>query len=134
MLITNRDVQFSLQDQVMAGWWVKVTFKPMDKILRCYHSNETSSAVLSHGTIHLVCSSNFWVCGWNPIMLLFKGNLFDRTFAPYCLFFRIIKKLKYYFFIIRSASFNFDYANKKIIFYKRHCCAWPFLGYMYNVQ
>ena len=25
----------------------------------CYHSNETSSAVLSHGTIYLVCSSNF---------------------------------------------------------------------------
>ena len=49
----------------------------------------------------------------NPIMLPFKGNLFDRTFAPYYLFFRIIKKLKYYFFIIRSASFNFDSANKK---------------------
>ena len=37
----------------------------MDEILRCDHSNETSSAVLSHGTIYLVCSSNFWVCGWN---------------------------------------------------------------------
>ena len=31
----------------------------MDEIPRCYHSNETSSAVLSHGTICLVCSSNF---------------------------------------------------------------------------
>ena len=31
----------------------------MDEILWCYHSNETSSAVLSRGTIYLVCSSNF---------------------------------------------------------------------------
>ena len=28
-------------------------------ILWCYHSNETSSALLSHGTIYLVCGSNF---------------------------------------------------------------------------
>ena len=31
----------------------------MDEIPWCAHSNETSSAVLSHGTIYLVCSSNF---------------------------------------------------------------------------
>ena len=31
----------------------------MDEILWCYHSNETSSAVLSHGTICLVCSLKF---------------------------------------------------------------------------
>ena len=31
----------------------------MDEILWCYHSNETSSAVISHGTIYLVCSSTF---------------------------------------------------------------------------
>ena len=35
------------------------TFKSVDEILWCDHSNETSSAVLSHGTIYLVCSSNF---------------------------------------------------------------------------
>ena len=29
----------------------------------CDHSNDTSSAVLSHGTICLVCSSNSRVCG-----------------------------------------------------------------------
>ena len=29
------------------------------QILRCGHSNKTSSAVLSHGTIYFVCSSNF---------------------------------------------------------------------------
>ena len=38
----------------------------MHEILRCYHSNETSSAVLSRGTMYLVSSSNFRVCAWNP--------------------------------------------------------------------
>ena len=33
----------------------------VDEILWCYHSDETSSAVLSHGTIYLVCSSIFHV-------------------------------------------------------------------------
>ena len=47
----------------------------MDEILWCDHSNETSSAVLSHGTICLVCSSNFWVCGWNRMVLPFKWDL-----------------------------------------------------------
>ena len=36
-----------------------LTFESVDEILWCYHSNETSSAVLSHGTFYLVCSSNF---------------------------------------------------------------------------
>ena len=38
---------------------VVLTFEFVDEILWCDHSNETSSAVLSHGTIYLVCSSNF---------------------------------------------------------------------------
>ena len=37
--------------------YVVLTFESVDEILWCYHSNETSSAVLSHGTIYLVCSS-----------------------------------------------------------------------------
>ena len=40
---------------------VVLTFESVDEILWCYHSNETSSAVLLHGTIYLVCSSTFWV-------------------------------------------------------------------------
>ena len=36
-----------------------ITFESVDEILWCYHLDETSSAVLSHGTIYLVCSSNF---------------------------------------------------------------------------
>ena len=39
--------------------FVVLTFECVDEILWCYHSNETSSAVLLHGTIYLVCSSNF---------------------------------------------------------------------------
>ena len=39
--------------------YVVLTFESVDEILLCYHSNEISLAVLSHGTIYLVCSSNF---------------------------------------------------------------------------
>ena len=42
------------------------------KILWSDHSNKTSSAVLSHGTIHLVCSSNFVVWEYNPVDLPVK--------------------------------------------------------------
>ena len=45
----------------------------------CGHSNETSSTVLSHRTTCLESSSNFWVCGWNPMVLPFKSNLFSST-------------------------------------------------------
>ena len=39
--------------------YVVLTFESVDEILWCYHSNETSSALLSPGTIYLVCGSNF---------------------------------------------------------------------------
>ena len=38
-------------------YYVVLNFESVDEILWCYHLNETSSAVLSHGTIYLVCSS-----------------------------------------------------------------------------
>ena len=44
---------------VLFFWYVVVTFESVDEILWCDHSNETSSVVLSHGTICFVCSSNF---------------------------------------------------------------------------
>ena len=44
---------------VLFIWYVVLTFESVDEILWCYHSNETSSAVISHGTIYLVCSSTF---------------------------------------------------------------------------
>ena len=40
-------------------WYLVLTFESVDEILWCFHSNETSLVVLSHGTIYLVCSSNF---------------------------------------------------------------------------
>ena len=39
--------------------YVVLTFESVDEILWCYLSNETSSAVLSLGTIYSVCGSNF---------------------------------------------------------------------------
>ena len=43
--------------------YVVLTFESIVEILWCDHSNETSSAVFSHGTICFVCSSNFLVSG-----------------------------------------------------------------------
>ena len=65
-----------------------LTFESVDEILWCYHSNETSSAILSHGTIYLVCSSNFWVYGSNPMVLPFKWKLFCSNFTWYYWLFR----------------------------------------------
>ena len=39
--------------------YIVPTVESVDEILWCDHSNETSSAVLSHGTIRFACSSNF---------------------------------------------------------------------------
>ena len=41
----------------------RLTLKSVDKILCCHQWHETSSAVLSHGTIYLGCSSNVLICG-----------------------------------------------------------------------
>ena len=67
----------------------------MDEILWCYHSNETSSAVLSHGTIYLVCCSNFWVYGSNPAECPFKWNLFSSTFTRYYYCLPVLNKTKF---------------------------------------
>ena len=70
---------------------VTITFESVDEILWCDHSNETSSAVLSHGTIYLVCSSNFWVCGRNSMMWPFKWNLSACTLTWCYLFVKILE-------------------------------------------
>ena len=56
--------------------YVVLTIGSVDEILWCYHSNETSSAVLSHYAI--VRSSNFWICGCNPVGWPFKWNVFFK--------------------------------------------------------
>ena len=43
---------------VLFMYYVVLTYESVNEILWCYHSNETYSAILSHGTIYLVCSSN----------------------------------------------------------------------------
>ena len=67
------------QESIMATCLIALTFESVHEILWCGPSNDTSSAVLSHGTIYLVCSSNFWICGWNPMVWPFKWNLFSST-------------------------------------------------------
>ena len=57
---------------VLFIYYVVLTLESVDEILWCYHSNETSLAVLSHGAIYLLCSSNLLVCGRNPMVLPFK--------------------------------------------------------------
>ena len=42
----------SFPESVMETLKVALTFESVDEILWCDHSNETSSAVLSHGTIY----------------------------------------------------------------------------------
>ena len=57
--------------------YVVLTFESVDETLWCYHSNETSSTVLSHGTICFVlCSSNVFVRWWNPIIIIIIIPLF----------------------------------------------------------
>ena len=57
------------------------------KILKCYHSNESYWAVLSCGTVYCAVQdgSTFWVCGWNPKVWPFKWKLLSSTFLWYCL-------------------------------------------------
>ena len=67
---------------------VVVTFQSVDEILCCDHSNESYSwAVLSSGTVYYSVQggSNFWVCGWNPMVWPFKWKLLSSTFLGYCL-------------------------------------------------
>ena len=45
-------------DMVLFVLNVVLTLESVDEILLCDHSNETSSAVLSHGTICFECGSN----------------------------------------------------------------------------
>ena len=70
--------------KVLFIYLVLLTFESVDETQWCDHSNETSWAVLSQGTIYLLCSSNFRICGRNPVVwpLLFRRNFFNGTFTP----------------------------------------------------
>ena len=75
---------------VLSIEYVVLTFESLDEILWCKHSNETSSAVLSHGTIYLECNSNFLFGAWNPSVWPFKWNLLSSTFTWFHLFFSML--------------------------------------------
>ena len=63
------------------------TFESVDEILKCDHSNESYWAVLSCGAVYYAVQggSNFWICGWNPKVWLFKWRLLNSTFLWCCL-------------------------------------------------
>ena len=75
---------------------VVLTLESVDQILWCDHSNETSSAVFSHGTIYLVCSSNFlslWMKSYGvtiqmkPLPQYFHMVLFNNLVYAVILYF-----------------------------------------------
>ena len=47
------DITLSLLESVMETFKVVLNFGSVDEFLWCDHSNESSSAVLSHGTIYI---------------------------------------------------------------------------------
>ena len=49
---------------------VRLPFESVNKVLWCDQANESYWAVLSCCTV----ASNFWVCGWNPMMWPFKWS------------------------------------------------------------
>ena len=66
-------------ERTMESFEAVLTFESVDEMRWCHHSNETSSAVLSHGTIYLVCSSNF--CDHSN-----EGSLLGSALTLYYLF------------------------------------------------
>ena len=84
----------------------------MDEIQWCYHSNETSLVVLSHGAIYLVCNSNFWIYGWNTMVLPFKWNFFGSTFT-WCYLFCSILQIEIWIFCPLSTIFGGERVKKK---------------------
>ena len=72
---------------------VVLTFKFVNYILKCDHSNESYWAVLSCGAVYYAVQggSNFLVCGWNPKVWPFKWKLLSSTFLFYFDFFKTSK-------------------------------------------
>ena len=66
---------------------VILTFESVDEILWCNHSNESYWAVVSCGTVYYAVQggSDFWVCGWKPMVWPFQWKLLSSTFLWYCL-------------------------------------------------
>ena len=83
----NATEQYFPVEQFIMLYKVVQTFKSVDEILQCNHSNESYWAALSCGTVYYAVqgSSNVWVSGRNPKVWPFKWKLLSSTFLLYCL-------------------------------------------------
>ena len=72
-----------------------LTFESVDEILWCYHSNETSSAVLSQRNIYVVCSSNFSSLWMKPYGVTIQVKSYYKTIYMKFLRARFTPKLKH---------------------------------------
>ena len=62
--------QYFLVELFIVLFKMVLTFESVDQILKGDHANESYWAVFSCGTVYYAVqgSSNFWVCGWNPMV------------------------------------------------------------------
>ena len=67
--------------KIMETWSVVLTFECVDKILWCDHSNETSSAVLLHGSI---CFSIFYIMKFGKVTRMELWSNFFAGFERVC--------------------------------------------------
>ena len=110
------DLIHSLPECLMEFCKVKLTLESVDEILWCDHSNESYWAVLSCGTVYYAVqgSSNFWVCGWNPMMWPFKWKLSACTFTWCYLFFKILYKIWKFGRNLPLATFGSERVNPSV--------------------
>ena len=79
---------------VLFIWYIILTFGSIEEILWCDHSNGLFySAIFSHGAIYLVFSSNFCVCGENPMVWPFKWIILFNGIFIWCYLFSMLFKL-----------------------------------------
>ena len=91
---------------------VVLTFESVDEILWCDHSNKSYWAVLSCGTVYYAVQgvSNFWVCGWNPMVWPFKWKLLSSTFPWYCLLYYAVRGGSNFWICLKS-TYNNHYSQ-----------------------
>ena len=59
--------------------------------LTCFFWTNFNLCRVNNKNMYMWCSSNFWVCGRNPMVWPFKWNLFSSTFEWFHLFFNILQ-------------------------------------------
>ena len=68
MIVIIMDLMYLVFESSLESCNLVLTFESVGEILKCDHSNESSSAVLSCGAVYYAVQggSNFLVRGWNP--------------------------------------------------------------------